>query len=106
MERRIFITIEPEGRRIEGLVGATLVEVFKDSGEVLEDHAIAFPPLNRLLARRLIERTKVYRLLQGYRNTPPANLDVLEEILIRLAQLVTDFSEIEELDFVTETEPL
>ena len=66
--------------------------------EVLKDYAIAFPPLNRLLAGKLIEDTKVYRLLQGYRNMPPARLDVLEEILIRLAQLATDFSEIEELD--------
>lgn len=66
--------------------------------EMLEDHAIAFPPLNRLLARKLIEQTKVHRLLQGYRNIPPANLEVLEEVLIRLAQLATDFSEIEELD--------
>jgi len=66
--------------------------------EVIKDRAIALPPLNRLLARRLMERTHVYRLLQGYRNIPPADLDLLEEILIRLAQLVTDFSEIEELD--------
>lgn len=66
--------------------------------EVLKDHAIAFPPLNRLLARKLIKQTKVYRLLKGYRNIPPANLDALEEILIRLAQLSSDFSEIEELD--------
>jgi acetyltransferase len=66
--------------------------------EILKDRAIAFPPLNRLLARRLMEGTKVYQLLQGYRNIPPANLQLLEEILIRLAQLVTDFSEIEELD--------
>jgi len=66
--------------------------------EVLQDRAIAFPPLNRLLAKRLMEQTRVYRLLQGYRNTPPANLEALEEILIRLAQLVTDFAEIQELD--------
>jgi acetyltransferase len=66
--------------------------------EVLKDHAIAFPPLNRLLARKLMKQTKVYQLLQGYRNTQPADLDGLEEILIRLAQLTTDFSEIEELD--------
>jgi len=66
--------------------------------EVFKDHAIAFPPLNRLLARRLMEQTRVYRLLQGYRNTPPANLEALEEILIRLAQLATDFSQIQELD--------
>jgi acetyltransferase len=66
--------------------------------EVLKDRAIALPPLNRLLAARLMKQTQVYRLLQGYRNIPAANLELLEEILIRLAQLVTDFSEIQELD--------
>ena len=66
--------------------------------EVIRDRAIALPPLNRLLARRLIEETKVCQLLKGFRNQPAANLDLLEEILIRLAQLITDFAEIEELD--------
>jgi acetyltransferase len=66
--------------------------------EVLKDRAIALPPLNRLLAKRLMEETKVNQLLQGYRDIPPANMELLEEILVRLAQLVTDFSEIEELD--------
>jgi acetyltransferase len=66
--------------------------------EVLKDRAITLPPLNTLLARRLMEETKVYRMLRGYRNRPPANLVLLEEILIRLAQLVTDFAEIDELD--------
>ena len=66
--------------------------------EVLKDQAIALPPLNRLLARSLMEKTRVYRLLKDYRNHPPANLTLLEKILIRLSQLVTDFPEIEELD--------
>ena len=66
--------------------------------EILKDQAIALPPLNRLLARRLMESTKVYRMLKGYRNRPPARLDLLEETLIRLAQLVSDFPEIVELD--------
>jgi acetyltransferase len=66
--------------------------------EVIKDRAIAFPPLNRLLARRLMEETKVFRLLSGYRNKLPANLALIEEILIRLAQLVTDYPEIQELD--------
>ncbi len=66
--------------------------------EVLKDHAVALPPLNRLLARRLIESTRVYKLLKGYRNRPPADLPLLEEILIRLSQLVTDFPEITEMD--------
>ncbi len=66
--------------------------------EVLKDRAIALPPLNRLLAKRLMEETRVYRLLQGYRDIPPADIELLEEILIRLAQLVTDFAEIAEVD--------
>ncbi|MEJ2285914.1 MAG: acetate--CoA ligase family protein, partial [Desulfobacterales bacterium] len=66
--------------------------------EVLKDQAIALPPLNRLLAQRFMQQTRAYRLLQGYRNIPPANLELLEEILIRLAHLVTDFSEIQEFD--------
>jgi acetyltransferase len=40
----------------------------------------------------------VHKLLTGYRNLPAANMEQLEEVLIRLAQLVTDFSEINELD--------
>ena len=66
--------------------------------EVLRDVAIELPPLNLMLAERLMQRTRVYRLLQGYRNLPPANLEKLAEMLMRLAQLVTDFPEIVELD--------
>jgi acetyltransferase len=65
---------------------------------VFQDRALALPPLNRLLARRLMEKTKIYQLLQGYRNRPPADIQLLEEILIRLSQLVTDWAEIAELD--------
>ena len=66
--------------------------------EIIKDRALALPPINRLLARRLIEETKVYQMLKGYRHLPPVNLTVLEEILVRLSQLVTDFSDIAELD--------
>lgn len=66
--------------------------------EILKDRAIALPPLNRLLARRLIEGTKVFQLLKGYRTLPPVNLVLLEEILVRFSQLVIDFPEIEELN--------
>jgi len=78
--------------------------------EVLKDKAIALPPLNRQLARRLIEETKVYVLLQGFRNMPPVNLEIIEDILIRLSMLVTDFAEIEEIDinplFITSSNSL
>ena len=66
--------------------------------EILKDQAIALPPLNRLLARRLIQSTRVHQLLKGYRNRPPADLKRLEAIIIGLSQLVTDFPEIAELD--------
>ena len=66
--------------------------------ELLGDRAIALPPLNRLLADRLMEGTRVNRLLKGYRNHPPADRERLEEVLIRLAQLATDFPQIAELD--------
>jgi acetyltransferase len=103
------VTIQPmvEHLDLEMILGAKKdqdfgpVIIFGMGGiltEVLKDRAIALPPLNRLLAARLMEQTRVYRLLQGYRNIPAANLELLEEILIRLAQLVTDFSEIQELD--------
>ncbi|MEJ2671046.1 MAG: bifunctional acetate--CoA ligase family protein/GNAT family N-acetyltransferase [Deltaproteobacteria bacterium] len=66
--------------------------------EVLEDSAVDLPPLNLLLARRLIEKTRVSRVLKGYRSAPPTDLDALAEILVRVSQLVTDFPEIVELD--------
>ncbi|MGP8050433.1 MAG: GNAT family N-acetyltransferase [Desulfobaccales bacterium] len=66
--------------------------------EVLQDVMVDLPPLNLLLARRMIEKTRVAKMLRGYRNLPPANLDRLSEILVRVSQLVTDFPEISELD--------
>jgi len=66
--------------------------------EVLKDRSVALPPLNRLLARQLMKKTKIYTLIKGFKNHPPVDLALLEEILIRLSQLVTDFPEIEEID--------
>lgn len=66
--------------------------------EVLDDKALGLPPLNRLLARRMMEETRILPLLKGYRNHPPADLEKLEELLMRLSQLVIDFPEIVEMD--------
>ena len=78
--------------------------------EVLNDSSIALSPLNLMLADRLMQRTRVYRLLQGYRNLPQANLERLAEMLMRLSQLVTDFSEIMEIDvnplFISAGQPI
>jgi acetyltransferase len=45
-----------------------------------------------------MERTRFYKVLKGYRNIPPANVDLLEEVFEYLSQLVADFPEIVELD--------
>ncbi len=66
--------------------------------EVLKDCSLGLPPMNRLLARRLMENTKAYTLLKGYRKRPAADIEYLEEMIIRLSQLLIDFPEIAELD--------
>jgi acetyltransferase len=71
--------------------GGTGVEIYRDI-------AVALPPLNRILARRLMEQTKVHSLLQGYRSKPPANLELLEGLIVRFSQMIVDFPEIREVD--------
>jgi acetyltransferase len=66
--------------------------------ELLDDKALGLPPLNRLLARRMMEETRILPLLQGYRNSTPIELEKIEELLMRLSQLVIDFPEIVEMD--------
>jgi acetyltransferase len=66
--------------------------------EVIGDRAVALPPLNMSLARHLIQRTQVYKLLKGYRDRPPADLDAICLTLIQVSQLVIDRPEITELD--------
>ena len=66
--------------------------------EAIQDFALDLPPLNLLLARRLIQKTKIFKLLSGFRHIPPVSLDVLADILVRLSQLATDCPEIQELD--------
>jgi len=66
--------------------------------EILKDRSLGLPPMNRLLAQRLMQETKAYSLLRGYRNRPPADMERLEEMIIRLSQLLIDFPEIAELD--------
>jgi acetyltransferase len=66
--------------------------------EVIADSAVALPPLNMNLAAELVSRTKVCRLLGGYRGRPPANMDAIYLTLIQLSQLVIDIPEIVELD--------
>jgi len=66
--------------------------------EVFRDFSIGLPPLNQTLARRLMEETKVYKMLQGYRGRTPADARQLEEIIVKFSNLIVDFPEISEID--------
>ncbi|MGF1642485.1 MAG: GNAT family N-acetyltransferase [Thiotrichales bacterium] len=66
--------------------------------EVLQDRALALPPLNSVLAERLIRRTRVSRLLGGFRNLPPVPLQQLEQVLLRVSEMACELPEIEALD--------
>jgi acetyltransferase len=68
------------------------------SVEVTDDHAVALPPLNTVLARDMVERTRVARLLAGYRNRPAADMDAILWTLMQISQLVSDIPEVIELD--------
>ncbi|MDH3453251.1 MAG: acetate--CoA ligase family protein, partial [Gammaproteobacteria bacterium] len=66
--------------------------------EVIGDRAVALPPLNQVLAREMVQRTRVSRLLAGYRDRPAADLDAIYAALIKLSQLVADLPQVIELD--------
>jgi acetyltransferase len=66
--------------------------------EILDDTTIEFPPLNQNLARAQIARTRVSRLMRGYRNQPATNTDAVADVLIRLSQLVADHAAVTEID--------
>ncbi|WP_235911867.1 bifunctional acetate--CoA ligase family protein/GNAT family N-acetyltransferase [Mesorhizobium xinjiangense] len=59
--------------------------------EILDDTAIALPPLDNLLSGDLIDRTRIGRLLAGYRDRPPADRKAIVRALNALSQLIVDF---------------
>lgn len=66
--------------------------------EVTADSAIGLPPLNMVLAKDMISRTRVAKLLAGYRNRPAADVDAICRTLIQISHLTADLPEIVELD--------
>jgi acetyltransferase len=71
--------------------GGQLVEVFRD-------RALALPPLNRTLARRMMEQTKIFRALQGVRGQSPVPMAALEAVLVRFSDLVVGHPWLKEID--------
>ena len=66
--------------------------------EIIDDKALALPPLDLQLARDMIARTRVARLLGAYRGVPAVEPDAVAMVLVRLAQMAADIGEIRELD--------
>ncbi|MGC1953821.1 MAG: bifunctional acetate--CoA ligase family protein/GNAT family N-acetyltransferase [Gammaproteobacteria bacterium] len=103
-------TVAPMVRRpgaYELIVGLALdpqfgpVVLFGHGGtevEVVNDKALGLPALNMHLALEMMSRTRIYRLLKGYRGMPSVDLDAIALSLIKIAQAAIDHPEIVELD--------
>lgn len=103
------VTVQPMVARAgyELIIGSTLdpqfgpVLLFGLGGQLVEvfnDHALALPPLNTTLARRLMEHTQIYKALKGVRGRSAADLEALEELLVRFGQLVVENRSIKEIE--------
>ncbi|MDQ2091107.1 bifunctional acetate--CoA ligase family protein/GNAT family N-acetyltransferase [Marimonas arenosa] len=66
--------------------------------EILRDNAVALPPLNAVLANRLIDRTKVARLLDAFRDRHAVKREAVVEVLLRVSDMICELPEITELD--------
>lgn len=104
------VTVQPMIRTSEGyeiIVGSSLdpqfgpVLLFGTGGqlvEVFKDRALALPPLNTTLARRMMEQTRIYKALQGVRGRKPVDMNGLEQLLVRFSRLVVEQRWIKEID--------
>ncbi|MFQ3680368.1 MAG: bifunctional acetate--CoA ligase family protein/GNAT family N-acetyltransferase [Pseudanabaenaceae cyanobacterium] len=103
------VTVQPmiSGQGYELIVGSSTdpqfgpVLLFGSGGqlvEVFQDRALALPPLNSTLARRLIERTRIYPALLGVRGRQAVNMEALEQLLVRFSQLVVEQPLIQEIE--------
>lgn len=108
-EHFLGVTVQPMVRTdgYELIIGSSLdphfgsILLFGAGGqlvEVFQDRAIALPPLNTTLARRMIEQTRIYKALKGVRGRQPIDLEALEQLMVRFSQLVVEQRWIKEID--------
>ncbi|WP_296509036.1 bifunctional acetate--CoA ligase family protein/GNAT family N-acetyltransferase [Rhodoferax sp.] len=86
-----LVTDDPFGPVIAFGAGGTMIEL-------INDRAMELPPLNQFLARRLIERSRVAETLGEWRGSAPANIDLLEQILLRISEMVCELPQLREMD--------
>jgi acetyltransferase len=104
------VTIESMSRRRHGrelLVGVLRDPVFGPAisfgaggtaAEVLQDRAVGLPPLNQFIVDRMIDGTRIAKLLGGFRNMPPIDRDALIGVLLRVSEMVCQLPELQEMD--------
>jgi acetyltransferase len=103
------VTVQPMIRQhgYELILGCSLdpqfgpILLFGTGGELVEvwrDRALGLPPLTTTLARRMMERTRIYRALQGVRGRKAVDLNALESVLVRFSRLVAEQRWIKEID--------
>jgi acetyltransferase len=104
------VTVQPmikSGDGYELIVGSSLdaqfgpVLLFGTGGQLVEvfrDRALALPPLNTTLARRMMEQTRIYKALKGVRGRKPVDLAALEQFMVRFSRLVIEQHWIKEID--------
>ena len=66
--------------------------------EVMRDRSVALPPLNSFLVKDLVNGTKISQMLGSFRHMPPADMDALESVLLRVSEMVCELPELVEMD--------
>ncbi|MDO8419315.1 MAG: GNAT family N-acetyltransferase, partial [Rubrivivax sp.] len=92
--REVYVgltTDDPFGPVITFGAGGTMIEL-------INDRAMELPPLNQFLARRLIERSRAAGMLGEWRGAPPANVQALEHLLLRVSEMVCALPQLREMD--------
>ena len=92
--RELYIglsTDDPFGPVITFGAGGTMIEL-------IADRAMELPPLNQFLARRLIERARVAETLAHWRGAPPVQMESLEQVLLRVSEMVCALPQLREMD--------
>ncbi len=104
------VVVEPMIRRPNGrelMIGVTTdpvfgpVVTFGAGGvmvEIMGDRSVELPPLNSYLARNMIGRTRIAKLLGEFRRMPPIDMAALENVLLRVSEMVCELPEIRDLD--------
>lgn len=102
------VLIEPmTGRKYELFIGCKKDSIFGPAivfgmggiaVEVFNDITVGLPPLNMALALHMIQRTKIYKLLSGFRGVPAVDIAAIQFLLYKFSYLIIDFPEIKEVD--------